>query len=63
MKILVKYLTSTQITEDSYKKVWIEKLFEPSDTIEDILVWYRGKNARTLEPIEGLYLSIPEQKE
>jgi hypothetical protein len=59
-KYLVKVRTSHQITEDTFKVYYEEKLFDKTATIEDIEAWYK-KRFPYKESRLDVRLTQPEQ--
>lgn len=43
MTILVKFEMTIQVTEDSWRNVWVERIFDEFTTLNEIIEWAKSK--------------------
>lgn len=55
--ILVKFETSYQVTEDSWRTGWVEKVFNEFTTLNEIIEWAKQKQNKSMLDLAGLIIT------
>lgn len=58
--VLVKYESTVQVSEDSWRVIWVEKLFNKDSKLSEILDWVYNNPAKK-ESNGAIIISEPEK--